>query len=54
MNLVFSLLMISYFDIKNGNSPNGIQIFTFLLEQINDLFDVKDMQISKEIWPMVI
>ena len=40
--------------IKKGKYSNEIRIFTFLREQMNDLFDVKDVYILKEIWQMVI
>ena len=56
MNLVSSFtddfLFISFKqknEIKKRKYPNGIQIFTFLCKQMNDLFDMKLVSISKEI-----
>ena len=50
MNLGSSFIndfLFALFQNKNKNKkkkyPNAIQIFTVLLEQINDLFDVKDV-----------
>ena len=58
MNLVSSFIndfLFTSFQQKNEikkrkcpNAANGIQIFIFLCEQIN-LFDVKDIEISKEV-----
>ena len=61
MNLVSSFINDFFFTsfqqknkITKGRYLNGIQIYTFLHEQMNDLFDMKDVWISKEIWQMVI
>ena len=43
-------LVSSFIDeIQKWKHSKGIQIFTFCLEQVNHLFDLKDVQISIKI-----